>query len=39
MTRRRLPNRRAHEAFAFTFRGLSYTASVGAFDLLAENSR
>jgi hypothetical protein len=31
LTRRRLPNRRAHEVFAFSFRGLSYTAGVGRF--------
>jgi hypothetical protein len=31
MTRRRLPNRRAHEVLAFTFRGLSYTAGIGRF--------
>jgi hypothetical protein len=32
MIRNRLHNRRTHEVFAFTFRGLSYTAGVGRFD-------
>lgn len=31
MSRRRLPNRRPHEAIAFVFRGRSYTAGVGRF--------
>ncbi|WP_292531390.1 hypothetical protein [Methylocystis sp.] len=31
MIRRRLPNRRAHEAVAFAFRGRPYTAGVGRF--------
>jgi hypothetical protein len=31
MTRRRLPNRRAHEAIRFTFRGRVYAAGVGRF--------
>ncbi|HEY8215381.1 MAG TPA: hypothetical protein VIG36_14770 [Methylocystis sp.] len=31
MTRRRLPNRRPHEAIRFTFRGRAYTAGVGRF--------
>lgn len=31
MTRIRLPNRRAHEAIRFTFRGRPYTAGVGRF--------
>ncbi|WP_292530581.1 hypothetical protein [Methylocystis sp.] len=32
MTRRRLPNRRAHEAVAFSFRGIEYVAGVGRFE-------
>lgn len=32
MTRRRLPNRRSHEAIGFAFRGYSYTLGVGRFD-------
>lgn len=38
MSRRRLPNRRAHEAIGFEFRGYAYTLGVGRFgdDALAE---
>jgi hypothetical protein len=31
MTRQRLPERRAHEAISFVFRGQKYTAGVGRF--------
>jgi hypothetical protein len=32
MIRRRLPNRRDHETFDFSFRGLAYTAGIGRFE-------
>lgn len=32
MSRRLLPNRRAHEILEFEFRGLTYTAGVGRFE-------